>query len=376
MTPGQVRAWLERDALPLWADVGVDSVNGGFVEGLTFDGGPASLDYKRMRVQARQVYVYSRAALLRWSPTALETARAGYDFLTGHYWHGDEGWVYSVTPAGAHRDTRRSAYEQAFALLAFAWFYRASEDAGALEWARRTLRFLDDKLADGSNGGYRESLPDRPPRRQNPHMHLLEAFLALYDATQDPDFLARAKSLVDLCRDRFIDRRTGTLGEYFRDDWSPAAGEAGALVEPGHHFEWVWLLHQYARLSGGEAPLEIVDLLYDFAQNRGTDPVDGFAFDVVSRSGAPRRDTKRLWPQTEALKAHLVLAESRGEARPLALADALVDGIFQHYLGAGGGIWQDRLSRNRSPLAEHVPASTFYHLFAAFSDYLRVKQPD
>ena len=30
----------------------------------------------------------------------------------------------------------------------------------------------------------------------------------------------------------------------------PTIHPAGEIVEPGHHYEWVWLLHEYARLTG------------------------------------------------------------------------------------------------------------------------------
>src|SRR3546814_14289476 len=82
------------------------------------------------------------------------------------------------------------------------------------------------------------------------HMHLLEACLALHEATKETAYLDRAGLLLDLFRDRFL--VTGSLREFFTDDLRPAPGDAGRIVEPGHHFEWVWLLHRYGLVTGDQ----------------------------------------------------------------------------------------------------------------------------
>ena len=61
------------------------------------------------------------------------------------------------------------------------------------------------------------------PRRQNPHMHLLEALLALHVATGEKNWLRRAGALVDLFKRRFVDPQTGALIEFFGEDWSAGA---------------------------------------------------------------------------------------------------------------------------------------------------------
>src|ERR1700683_1140070 len=53
--------WLRADAYPLWATQGYDRVQGGFQEALTAVG-PTAERPRRARVQARQIYSFSRAA--------------------------------------------------------------------------------------------------------------------------------------------------------------------------------------------------------------------------------------------------------------------------------------------------------------------------
>ena len=368
----RIHHWMFEEALPVWSTAGRDP-KGGFAERLTLDGQPAPSPFKRMRVQARQVYVYAHAALMGWPGPAVEAADDGFTFMTEKCWHPEGGFVFSVDADGEIAEPRRETYEQAFAINACAWYHRAFGGSKALDWAGRTLDFLDQRLA-AHNGGYRESLPaDQLPRRQNPHMHLLEALMALHEATGDAAPLARAKTLIELFRERFFDPATGTLGEFYGEDWSPAPGDEGTHVEPGHHFEWVWLLNKYAELSGDRWVDALADTLYSFAIAHGVD-ADGLAYDAIGKGGARRQETKRLWPQNEALKAHLIMAERGADADAAARAERTVAATFAHYLNTGHGVWQDHLRPDRSGFAETAPASTLYHLFLAFSEHLRVKE--
>ncbi len=365
--------WLFDVALPTWAAAGVDREQGGFVEQLTLAGEPDLTAPKRMRVQARQIYVYSHGAMLGWQGPALETAGVGFEFLTRHYWHKDGGWVFAVSRDGQPREARREAYEQAFGVMALAWYYRASGDRRALDWIDRSLEFLDSKLGDDVHGGYREAVPDTLPRRQNPHMHLLEALLVLHESTGRPDALIRAGKLIALFRQHFLDRSSDTLGEFFTADWQPADGVTGQLVEPGHHFEWVWLLHQYGRLSGDDCGDEAARL-YRFAESHGVDE-DGLSYDALRRDGTIHDDNKRLWVQTEAIKAQVARHEFAGDADAESRLAVLLQALFERYLDRGNGSWQDHLRRDGTGFARFAPASSFYHVLLALSEVLRVFGP-
>lgn len=386
----RIHEWLTRQALPLWAEAGFDHAAGGFVECLNLDGQPLLARDKRMRVQARQIYVYSHAHRLGWTPTAggpsaIQVARGGFEFLTRNYWRDEGGgFVFSTARDGSPADTRIEAYEQAFAVYAFAWYHRASGDPEALAWATRTLAFLDENLADPAHGGYFENPAHDLPRRQNPHMHLLEALLALHGATADTAYLDRARVIVDLFRDRFLDPGTGTLGEFFEADWRPAPGTAGQIVEPGHHFEWVWLLRRYAEASGVEMRDE-ADALYAFAMTHGTDrapgQAQGLAFDSVLRSGSDARlghgtsldDNKRIWVQTESIKAQLARLERGPDPDAEQHLELLLERLFGLYLAVGNGAWQDHLDAAGHGFAETAPASSLYHLFLCLTEVLRVR---
>jgi mannose-6-phosphate isomerase len=223
-------------------------------------------------------------------------------------------------------------------------------------------------LADDA-GAYQEQVPAALPRRQNPHMHLFEAMLGLHAATGDRQFLDRAAKFLELFRSRFFDAKRGILLEYFDEDWTPLADSA--VVEPGHHCEWVWLLDKFDRLTGENTAKERSALLA-FALRHGRDPKSGMLVDELFPDGRIKLPSMRSWPQCEALKAHLVSLE-RGERAAKEDVAHFAEGLLDRYLATLPlGLWQDRFGPEGEPLTAQVPASTLYHVFLAFAELLRV----
>jgi mannose-6-phosphate isomerase len=157
------------------------------------------------------------------------------------------------------------------------------------------------------------------------------------------------------------------LLEYFAEDWSPHADPAKADVfEPGHHFEWVWLLDEYERLSGDDLrPWR--DRLYAVARDHGV-AKDGLVYDELGADMSVRKSSHRVWPHTEAIKA-AAARHAAGDAAALPFARAAARGLLDHFLDrpfAGG--WVDHVDEAHAPLVDYVPASSLYHLFFAAAE--------
>jgi mannose/cellobiose epimerase-like protein (N-acyl-D-glucosamine 2-epimerase family) len=368
--------WLFDKTLPYWRAHAIDHGLGGFHEKLDSALLPASENGKRIMVQGRQIFVFSQAYLQNHDPADLNAARAGFEFLKTYGLHGDGGWRHKVDPGGAPLDDNRDLYDQAFILFAMAWYGRASGSAAALDFADFTIDFLNARMAH-PKGGYVNALSDSTASRQapesrgasrlqNPHMHLLEAFLALYETTNDDRWLDHAKRIIALFKGRFI--VDGTLREYFSDDWTPQDGDVGLITEPGHHFEWVWLLHKFARLANDPFVLREAESLYRFANSHGVDERSGGVFDEVSASGSVLQKSRRLWPQTEVLKAHAALLKAGDDTAATRLEAALQALLRNHLYGASQGGWREHLDENDSPLRTDMPASSLYHLSMAVAE--------
>jgi mannose/cellobiose epimerase-like protein (N-acyl-D-glucosamine 2-epimerase family) len=254
-------------------------------------------------------------------------------------------------------------------LLALAHAHRAGHPQ-ALGLATETFAFIDEYLADSKLRGFLEMPGDTGLRRSNPHMHLLESFLAWYDVTGNRDYLQRAARIVDLFRHHLFDAETWTLGEYFTDDWERAPGEKGEWTEPGHHFEWAYLLSNFAKASGQKDIIRHARKLYASAIANGLNRTTELAYGAVSRHGLPLDTNSRSWPQTEAVKAAIALDGNGGpDLKPE--VEARVGRLFRwHIEQAPKGLWIDLIDEKGRARAEDVPASIFYHLVCALTQYV------
>lgn len=364
----QARAWLFEYALPLWWTRGYDKLAHCFHERIALDGSPQPELARRVRVQARQTVVYARAGALGWNGPWRDAVAAGAEVLLSRGLHPDGGTRHLLGPDGAPSDERRDLYDLAFALFALAEAGRALKRPDLLARGEALTDWLDENWADAA-GGFREGdITPTPPRRQNPHMHVFEALLALYEATGNTRHLERATRIAHLFRDKFFDARHGALPEYFDAHWR---AEPDSVVEPGHHFEWSWLLHRWNTLGGGDLG-DIAERLRVHAEVYGVDLKTGVTFDEVHADGRVRTSTSRLWPHTERIKANVVRYE---RTRDPAAANAAVQAfaVLMRYCDTPTpGLWRDRLGTDGKFIEEAAPASSFYHIMFAFSELIRV----
>lgn len=378
----EIDKWLFKAALPLWADRGVDQKFGGFIEELEFDGRDAALKFKRTRVACRQIYVFAHASLLGWKEGA-ELINMGGEWLTDRAWTG-ENFARRLTRKGEILDPTPDLYDHAFALFGFAWAYRATRDHKWLSWTERTYDVIN-RLFDAGvfQEGYAHQIPPDGWRLQNPHMHLLEACLAAYEATDDERYRNTARQILELFRTRFFQASTGTLVESYDELWKPAPGAEGKIREPGHQYEWAWLLRQCEKAFGLKLGAEAAALC-DSMERIGVNPQDRAVRDSVSVTGDVIKGGSRTWPNTERMKAAIALAEMKAggavlpptldSERMLAQSAELIlhrylKGTAEISIPEGG--WIDAFDEFGRPTAKTMPASTFYHLFLAFAEALR-----
>jgi len=369
----RIEDYLFRGLLPLWAEQGWDHARGGFHERLEADHSPSPLDYRRLTVVGRQLYVFSEAARSTPEPAFANLAHSAYDYLVKHFW--DDrfgGWIFKVNLAGMPRDTTKDLYGHAFAMFGLAHYYRAFREREALAIAHETNLLLKRHLSLPS--GWFASAADQDwsvgdrKLNQNPHMHLLEAYVALFAASQEPAFKEDANAVVDLFHRHLFDAQGGTLGEFFDEKGLPQR-ETGRRVEPGHHFEWFWILREGSNLWSDARTPPAAERLFEWAERNGVDPEAGGVFDVLDREGRVIKDSKRIWPQAERIKAHASRARvgaAKGERTSLV---PLVQFLFDKYLLADGG-WRESLERKLEPVATALPGTTPYHIFLALSEAL------
>ena len=361
--------WTQSNALPYWAEAANDP-DGGVYECLNMDGTPINDIARRVRVQARYAYVYAHAGKLGWFDKAKYFSDHAWDYLLESGCQGGEetkgggfkGCAHLLNSDGSLQDGMRDTYAQAFVILAGAWRYMAFNDRAALEIAKQTLEFLDTHLK-AENGGWYEGIPSSLPRRQNPHMHLFEALLALYDATLDEFYLERAGEIFLLFKTVFFDHKNGILLEFFSENWKPV-GNQGGPIEPGHMMEWCWLLREYEKRAGEDVSV-FANVLYNSAIKYGLHSDLGLLCDRSEIGGQIDQLTFRMWPQLEYLKASVAQHNAGHQGLDSAIS-SVIENIFKKYLAVPilGG-WVDQLNDQGKTISSNMPTSTFYHLLCA-----------
>lgn len=360
--------WLSRDALSAWLRSGFNEVEGYCYERLLSDGMPDTGAPIRTRTQARQLFVLSVAHCLDWAPDIARRADALSAFIDRHCRQDSgPGYVRSVSATLATRDSSHDLYDHACFLLASAWHYRAFGDPSSIENAHSIFRFLDDELAH-PDGGWAEGDYDYANRRQNPHMHMFEALLALHDATADDAWLDRADRVYALFVNHFFDGESGFLLEFFDDKLQPVRGDAGRVVEPGHMMEWVWLLRWYER-ARGTPTTTYAERLFDNALACGR-AATGLLFDTVGMDGNALTATTRLWPMPEMIKAALSQARA-GDVNGESIATEAIVAFFAQFVsGASGSPYVDQLDGQGKVIDDRAAASSMYHLATAALEIL------
>jgi mannose/cellobiose epimerase-like protein (N-acyl-D-glucosamine 2-epimerase family) len=356
ITAAASKAWLIEAMLPLWSTAGFDERTGQFVEALTLAGEPVTLP-RRTLVQARQMFVVCAGGRLGWTGPWRERAIAAGEMLLARGRSDDGDWIYSFDAQGDPAETRSDLYTQAFLVFGLAEAGRALGRADFVAAAQATCARLETGWVDPA-GGFLEGGIAPHPGRQNPHMHLLEAFLALHAATGAPADLARAERMAQLFISRLL-TAPGYIPEEFDAGWAPIAAGGAA---PGHQFEWAWLLDRLRR-AGGADRSATVRVLIAFGERYGIDK-DGFAIDEIWPDGAVKSPTARLWPQTERLKAALMRVGDGGSTPAAAHQAAAALNVYLDV--ARPGTWRDvRLPDGGGWSDTPAPASSAYHIVSA-----------
>jgi mannobiose 2-epimerase len=311
----------------------VDKVHGGFGPHVGFDFAPLADNGKFLVFQSRMTWVAAEVALRYPTRRAdfLSYTMHGVAFLNQKMWDPKEGGFFWETDEnGRPLTTEKHAYGMAFAIYAASAAARATGDRRALDLAMKTFDWLEARAHDDAHGGYYEALtregkPILAPhgdskidgigtvygrKSMNTHIHLLEAFTALYQACGGEQVKKRLAEVFYLVRDRIADR-DGFLTLFFTPDWRPIPDDDSY----GHDVETAYLLSEAAAALGmaSDATTQAVSRrLVDHALTFGWDDAHGGFYDKGSPGGKATGLEKIWWVQAEGMNGLLLMHERYG----------------------------------------------------------------
>lgn len=297
---------LETGILPFWMSRMTDP-EGGFY-GRMDGSGVLHREAERGAVlNARILWTFASAYRILGRKEYLDTAQRAFKYIGEHFIDKEYGGVYwSLKSDGSPLDTKKQFYAIAFTIYGLAEYHLATGDRQAVDLASALFRSVEAHSRDRDGGGYIEActrewgtiedmrLSDRDRndvKTMNTHLHILEAYSALYRVWKDDSLALALNDLICIFLDRII-RKDGHLGLFFGEDWTLHS----TMVSYGHDIEASWLLCEAAETLGDGALLERVR---EASAGIATASLEGFTpgggMEYERDPEAEYRNTSRDW---------------------------------------------------------------------------------
>ena len=359
---------------------------GGFFHFFKDDGRVYDARTRHLVSSTRFVFNYAMAWQAFGEPAYRDAVRHGIAFLRDvHRDPGTGGYAW-VLRDGTPVDATHHCYGLAFVVLAYAKALRAGleEARGWLDdtWWLMESRFWEPEhglYADEADAGW--ALSDY--RGQNANMHACEAWLAAFEATAEPRYLARAALLADNMTRRQAALAGGLVWEHYRRDWKPDweynRGDRSNIFrpwgfQPGHQVEWARLLLLLDRHAPAGWRLPRARELVDRALAMAWDDAHGGLVYGNDLDGGVYDADKYFWVQAEALATAALLAARVGDNACWAWYDRIWAYAWRHFVDHRHGAWYRILTPdNRRYDDQKSPAGkTDYHTMGACYEVLGV----
>ncbi len=359
---------------------------GGFFHYYKDDGTIYDRSHRHLVSSTRFVFTYAMAAREFDDKRAeyLDAARHGLRYLREvHRDAASGGYTWTIRD-GKPEDRTYHAYGVAFVLLA----YSTALKAGLTEvrpWMDETWELLEKRYWDADFGLYRDEADEHwnfsGYRGQNANMHMCEAMLAAYQASDEPRYLERALTLADNMTRRQAAKAEGLVWEHYDVDWNidwkynldnPKHLFRPWGFQPGHQTEWAKLLLilEPLLLERNREEKWLVPTaqhLFDTALYRAWDKEYGGIAYGFAPDGSVCDDDKYFWVQAESLAAAALLHARTGEAKYDEWYQKLWAYSWEHFVDHKYGAWFRILTRdNRKYDDEKSPAGKVdYHTMGA-----------
>lgn len=339
--------------LPLWRNAGFNAALRLPYEAVTADDHrPLPVTRYRAMACARQLFVFSLANDDAHAHTLFDALRHTFEDRR----HG--GWFYSVGPDGAPLDTTKDLYTHAFVVFACSVYGAQFGNRDALGVVHSTSALIEERFA--AHGGLFNAALGEDFRSvtgtplQNPLMHLTEAWLAAREATRDAAFDGAITRLTQAIARTFVHAPTGCIAEL-------PVGAEGNRLEPGHQFEWFYLVSRAKGLLGDSGLYEAMSRAFTFAQQHGVDASTGGVAAALDEHGGMLDATQRIWAQTEYLRA----LATHSDAAVRAALPQQIERFRERFLHARG--WFECKTPAGDVARADMPSTTPYHLATAYA---------
>jgi len=296
-----------------WLSHGIDATYGGFYGTLNSQDNSIAPRDKGLIQEARHLWTFStyyerRGAL----PAAKAAADSTYTFIVSHMRDASDGEFYfKVNETGtAIVDSKKLLYAEGFAVYALAEYGRIFNVQAAKDYALTCFRHMDARAHDATYKGYDQRndaagwLAAGVEKETNTHIHLMEAFTALYTATNDATVGLRLNELIDVVDTKLL-QPTNYVAQNFKVNWTPTGS---VYVSYGHDLETAWLVLDAARAAGRSTDpgvLAAALAMGKHSSERGLNATTGaYNYEGVPNSATVNNTEHIWWVEFESLSGN------------------------------------------------------------------------
>lgn len=343
---------LFEDIIPFWLEKGLDDKYGGFMTCLDRKGEVYNTD-KSVWFQGRATWIFSRLYnTVEKKREWLEAAKSGYDFLKKYCFDNDKRMFFTVTRDGRPLQKRRYMFSEAFAIIAFAEYYRASGEKEALLEAREIYDMVMELYKTPGRLNPKINPDTRPTRGLSVPMILLATTQSLREADSGRNYDLLTKEFSDDILKYFFKPSEKALFETVGQNGERLDSPQGRCINPGHSIETAWFLIHEGMYRNDQVLIDTAEEILSYSLEIGWDNTYGGLLYFVDIEGKPAEqlewDMKLWWPHTEALYAMLLAYYLTGKAKYEAWFSRVNDWAFSHFPDKENREWFGYLHRDGS----------------------------
>lgn len=346
--------------LSYWIKYSVDETSNSFYGAADLNGKPVLNANKSCVLNARILWTFSAAARKYDNPEYSRMAELAYEVLQRDFLDQDYGGYFmELSHENKVVQDIKHTYAQAFVIYSLCKYYEFNLSEEVLETTKNLFRTLEEKTKDNTNIGYKEAFTrewnfieenrmadNNEPKSMNTHLHVLEAYAALYKVWKDDRVKSRLTELINIFLNNII-RDTGHLGIFFDDKFNEVESSKG-ICSFGHDIEASWLLWEAVEILGD---LEIKEKMFPKlikmvdAVDRVAVDKDGGLFLESTRFGSHVRTNKHWWPQAENLVGFMNAYQLTGEEMYWETVKLAWKFIDTHVIDHERGEWYTKVNR-------------------------------
>ena len=379
---------LTTELLPFWTTRMKDEKNGGYLTHFDKNGNDTGEDEKSLIAQTRCLYTLSSAHRAGYGNGELaELAKHGVDFLLDKMWDKEFGGFYwMLDRQGNVKIDQKIIYGHSFAIYSLSEYTLATGDQRGIEYAEKVFDLIQKYCTDTRFGGYLEMFThdwtlcgpgskggDR--KTLDVHMHLMEAFTTLFEATGKEVHKRKLLEDIDLLLNKINHPVYKTGIPQFFKDWTIAPqikfdiiwgwdrfseeGQKGNATDNtcyGHNAEFAWLfIHALTILNEKkETFADTFRIIFDHTVNNGIDNEFGGVYVEGPHSGGVYDKEKEFWQQAEVLIGMLDAVLLFGDEKYWEAYKNVHRFVFDKVVNKGVGEWFPLLTRKGEPIWTHM----------------------